>query len=160
MPKCMFCRYIYMSIAQSASRCACSSEKEVRTLESRPVTCQCCPLPNPQLVVWPPPEPDLGGLSKERKTIRANWDSFPHTFWRSSPMSNASFYSKWPWKWKRKWEIYISANHTSHYPGSWANFYSNFQSLEKNSSSRYFGAPHQLGKLRLHLARAARFQTN
>ena len=34
-------------------------------------------LPNSQLVVWPPPDPDLGGSSKERKTIRANWDSFP-----------------------------------------------------------------------------------
>ena len=34
-------------------------------------------LPNSQLVVWPPPEPDLGGSSKERKTIPANWDSFP-----------------------------------------------------------------------------------
>ena len=35
-------------------------------------------LPNFQLVVWPPSQPDLGGSSRERKTIRANWDSFPH----------------------------------------------------------------------------------
>ena len=37
-------------------------------------------LPNFQLVVWPPSQPDLGGSSRERKTIRANWDSFPTHF--------------------------------------------------------------------------------
>ena len=37
-------------------------------------------LPNSRLVVWPPLEPDLGGSSKERKTIPANFSNILQLF--------------------------------------------------------------------------------
>ena len=75
-------------------------------------------------------------------------------------MSNASFYSKCPWKWKRKWEIYISASHTSHYYQAVESISIQVFNLQTNSCSRYFSAPppHQLGKLSLQLTRVVRCQ--
>ena len=75
-------------------------------------------------------------------------------------MSNASFYSKCPGKWKRKWEIYISASHTSHYYQAVESISIQVLNLQTNSCSRYFGAPppHQLGKLGLQLTRVVRCQ--
>ena len=116
-------------------------------------------LPNFQLVVWPPSQPDLGGSSRERKTIRANWDSFPTHFKALSQCQTHRFTRNVRGNGNGN-ERYIFQQATLATNQAVESISIQVFNLQTNSCSRYFGTPppHQLGKLSLQLARVVRCQ--